>query len=141
MNKKTMKIIYEILMSLLAFISVTIILASLFNYINFYDEPYKTLDISILIIFTIDYIVKLFISKDKKIYFKKHIFDLIAILPIIELFYITQYSHLIKMTKLLKIIKLVKLLRLINVIGFVVIIEHNLLELYKDLKTRNNKKR
>lgn len=140
MNKKTIKIIYEIIMSVLAFISVSIIILSLFNLINFYDEPYKTLDILILIIFTIDYFVKFFISKNKKLYFQKHIFDLIAIIPIIEFFYITEYSKLIKMTKLLKIIKLVKLLRLINVIGFIVIIEHNLIELYNDLKTRNNKK-
>ncbi len=106
MNRKQ-KIIYEIIFTILALITVIITIFDLLEKINL--ETNLTLyyiDATIFVIFVIDYFVRLFIAEDKKIFFKQNIPDLIAIIPFSSLFKVFRISKLFRLTKLTKTFRL-----------------------------------
>lgn len=53
-------------MALLAIISIILIVLDYAHEINIISPPYSIIDNSILIIFAVDYFVRLFYAKDKK---------------------------------------------------------------------------
>ncbi|MBC8059383.1 MAG: potassium channel family protein [Clostridiaceae bacterium] len=71
------------------------------------------LDEIVLLVFTIDYFIRLFLADNKKLFFKKNIIDLIAILPFNSVFQAARIFRITKLTKLLKILRIIKLLRAI----------------------------
>lgn len=104
------KLHYEIVMTILALVAVTITLADFTGKLSLNDQSiWYFFDLSILIIFSIDYFIRLFLSDNKKIFFKMNIFDLLAIVPFNSLFRAFRLTRLFRMTKLLKILKFVKL--------------------------------
>ena len=75
-------VIYEIIFSVLSIIAVTIAVFDILEKITLTkDFVYYYIDISITIIFILDYFTRLYLSKDKKIFIKQNIPDLIAIMP------------------------------------------------------------
>ncbi|HDT8011957.1 TPA: ion transporter, partial [Enterococcus faecalis] len=84
------------------------------NVINISNPPFNIIDNIILITFTIDYIVRFFISKNKIKFFKENIFDLIAIIPFDAIF---SFFRIARLFRIAKIARLAKLTRAIGVVG------------------------
>lgn len=106
MNEKKFKkyyncliLIFSILSVIIALLDMTTGLEGILVYI------YEIL----LIFFIIDYFTRLIISKNKLTFFKKNIFDLIAIIPFNIIFKVNKMGKVAKMAKLVKISKLAKL--------------------------------
>lgn len=104
-----MKKIYYPTILVLSIASIVLALLDISNVISINAYPYNYADKSILIFFWIDYLVRLFLSKDKKQFFKANIFDLLAIIPFDSIFYFFRAF---------RVLRVIKLLRLIRIVGF-----------------------
>ncbi len=115
MDKKQLriKLIYESLMIFLALISVILVFASMLSIINIESQPYKSIEISILAVFWLDYIVRLVKSKNKKEFFRNNFFDLLAILPLSSSFSIFRLIRIIKFAQIAQLYKVTKVFELI----------------------------
>ncbi|URZ17230.1 potassium channel family protein [Clostridium felsineum] len=102
--------IYEVISALLALTSSTMLIIELsFNLSVTVEYIFDIIDNIILIIFAIDYFLRLYLSKDKKKFFKENIIDLLSIIPFNSIF---QGFRILKISKLLKFAKLLKFLKL-----------------------------
>lgn len=99
-------------MALLAIISIVLIVLDYAHEINIISPPYSIIDNSILIIFAVDYFVKLFYAKDKKRFFKENIFDLLSIIPVNNLFYVFRMARIGRAFRLLKLLRIFRLVGL-----------------------------
>ncbi|MDN7144979.1 potassium channel family protein [Liquorilactobacillus mali] len=90
-----MKRLYDVVISLLAVISVTMVIMDYSNTISIDSYPYNYIDGVILVIFTIDYFARLSLSKNKKQFFKSNIFDLLAIIPVNSIFSFFRIARLV----------------------------------------------
>jgi len=110
-KNKIITILYEIFITVLALVAVVITFLELLGkFVINETKPLYYLDLGILIIFIVDYIIRLRISKNKKEFFKNNIFDFIAILPFTSLLRIFRAFRLFRLLKIVKVIKLVKLI-------------------------------
>lgn len=82
LNKKTVHKIYMISDFALTFFWIILFILSLSGVIDIKVYPFNIIDTSILIIFTISYIVRFILASNKKEFFIKNIFDLLAIIPL-----------------------------------------------------------
>jgi voltage-gated potassium channel len=117
-NKKRLLLWYEVVIILLAVVAVTITVMDLNGTITL--EPSSSLywvDLGILLIFTVDYVVRLFYASDKVVFFKSNIFDLIAIIPFNSMFRIFRAFRLFRVLKITKVFRLTKLLRGFALLG------------------------
>lgn len=76
------------------------------DFINGLTELQILLDRTIYALFIIDYVVRIFLAENKKLFFKANIFDLIAILPFnsaFRIFRVFKFARLLRFTKLLRI--------------------------------------
>ena len=111
MNRKW-KLTYNVSMAILAVISIALISMDYGNIIKLAIPPYSIIDNLILAIFTVDYFVRLILSKNKWSFFKNNIFDLLSIIPstnIASLFRIARIGRLLKLLKILRVLRLVGL--------------------------------
>lgn len=105
-KKLILKTTYDITFCILAIIAV---------FLSIYDirvgcKPWQLMvDEIITIIFIIDYFVRLFISKDKKEFFRKNVLDLIAIIPFTSMFKIFRVLKIFRFAKIAKVLKLARL--------------------------------
>lgn len=106
--------IYNISMALLAVISIVLIALDYAHEIDINAMPYTAIDNAILIIFAIDYFVRLFSAKDKKTFFRDNVFDLLSIIPATE---ISSVFRLARIGRLLRILKILRILRLVGLTG------------------------
>ncbi|KZL92516.1 ion transporter [Clostridium magnum] len=109
-TKETLKILYDILMALLSIVAAfMLIISSSYNLSKITTYAFEIMDNIILLIFAIDYFIRLYLAKDKKTFFKHNIIDLIAILPFDLLF---QTARLLKLINIFKLAKLLMVLKL-----------------------------
>lgn len=109
MNKKA--IFYEISMAILSLIAVCVIVIDLtVNVTITEDKILMYVDNGIWFIFLLDYIIRLYISKNKWDFIKNNKLDLIAIIPFNAAF---QTLRLFKISGLLRLLRLSKLVRII----------------------------
>lgn len=108
-NNARVKIIYEVGISALAVIAVIMAFADILGKIDSSQSIWYWLDLSILLIFSIDYVVRLIMSDNKKRFFVMNIFDLIAIVPFSSFFRAFRIARLARLTRLIKFAKLAKL--------------------------------
>nr|WP_035455547.1 potassium channel family protein [Agrilactobacillus composti] len=106
--------IYTIFISLLALISVIMVVADFSNTININRVPYLWIDNSILIIFTLDYFGHLFTSKNKIEFIKTHIFDLLAIIPFSTIFYFFRLSRIFRIVRIARVFRFARLIGLMG---------------------------
>ncbi|MGN9105857.1 potassium channel family protein [Oliverpabstia intestinalis] len=99
-------LIYDLTFCILALVAVYISLCDLTTGCTDFQIR---VDYIITIIFIVDYVVRLFISKNKKDFFKQNIFDLIAIIPFTSLFKVFRVLKVLKVLKALKILKFARL--------------------------------
>lgn len=104
---KNKKMFYEIIFSVLALITVTMSILDLYGKIKLTPyNAYYMIDLSILIIFIVDYCIRLYLSQDKRDFIKDNIPDLIAIIPFNSLFKVFRIAKLLRFTKLFKFFRL-----------------------------------
>ncbi len=115
---KHLRITYEICLFILVLIAVTFAFLDLIGKISIISSPGLLLiENCILVIFSIDYFVRLYLSGNKKIYIRQHIFDLIAIIPFNSLFRAFRFVSIIKFFIMTEVFQMVKLIRLIAFVG------------------------
>lgn len=105
------KIVYEVSMSALAIVAVVLAILDISNGLNSWQI---VVDNIILVIFILDYVVRLVVSENKKDFVKSNILDLIAIIPFNSAFRVFRIFKLSKLFRLAKISKFTKLFRLIT---------------------------
>ena len=105
-EKSRFMLIYDLTFCILALVAVYISLCDLTTGCTDFQIR---VDYIITIIFIVDYVVRLFISKNKKDFFKQNIFDLIAIIPFTSLFKVFRVLKVLKVFKALKILKFARL--------------------------------
>lgn len=108
---KIVKRIYQIFISFLAIISVLITFAHWRHAITLSKEPFLFfLDVSIYLIFSVDYVVRLLLSSDKAKFIESNIPDLISLIPyysVFKLFRIFKIRPLAKFSRKLKFNKII----------------------------------
>lgn len=89
---------YDIVISVLAFVAVILCIIDISEGLQPWQQ---TLDTAILIIFTVDYLVRFYVAMDKKKFVQQCICDLIAILPFHTIFRAFKFAGVI--LKLVKV--------------------------------------
>ncbi len=116
-NKKYL-LAYNLFMGILAIIAVAIVTIDLFtNPSTFTSTLFNYIDLSIILIFAIDYFTRLFFAKGKLIFIKSNIIDLISIIPFNTMFQAFRLIRLIKLLKFTRLMKLTKLVRIAALFG------------------------
>lgn len=110
-------LIYNTFLALLAIAVVILLVNDATGNINIFIAPYYQIDIAILVLFTMDYIIRFIRAADKKFYFTNNIFVLISVLPILligndsgilaECFIALQVLCVVHIFKLIKYIVIV----------------------------------
>lgn len=108
---------YDFSIITFALTSVILVILDLSGKINLSLNPYKTIDLIILSIFWIDYIARISSAKNKKLFFKNNILDLIAIIPLNQLFAMFRIFRVFRIVRLAKITKLARIFRSIAFLG------------------------
>ncbi len=98
MHKKFTYIVYQIIMAILAVISIGMLIAYYAKRINIDAYPYNMIDNGIWLAFFTDYVIRLIISPNKREFVKDNIFDLLSI---------GQIGRTFQMLKLMRIMRLV----------------------------------
>ncbi|GKQ42395.1 ion transporter [Companilactobacillus sp. RD055328] len=107
-------LLYETTMIILAIISIVLIVLNYMGIIEITAEPYINISRVILLVFILDYFTRLFRSKNKKMFFKNNIIDLLAIVPFNYSFALFRVFRLLRIGKVFKIFGWGKLDNLIN---------------------------
>lgn len=106
---KRFLLLYEWLMSVMAIISILMIILDYADVININHAPYKVIDNLTWCLFTLDYFTRLLIAKNKKTFFQKNFFDLLSIIPVVGFFQFFRISRLVRLIRVLRIVRLVGL--------------------------------
>lgn len=114
---KKLSAVYNVGIVVLAVVSVSMAFADLLGAGIVNQAWFYPLDNAILIVFAIDYIVRFILAKGKGDFFKKNIFDLIAIIPFNSLFSMFRFFRIFRILRVTKIAKLAKLARFIGMGG------------------------
>lgn len=112
-----LKKFYDTSIVILAIISIIIAITDIINSVTENYAVVKIVDTLIIVIFTVDYIVRLFIASKKWLFFKENIFDLIAIIPLSNMFSIFRIARIARIVRLSKVAKATKALRLVRIVG------------------------
>jgi len=114
--KNKLKIIYEVIMILLAIAVVSILMIETFLDIGEKTaEIFYSIDLYILIIFAIDYFTRLlFLTNNKKEFVKNNILDLIAIIPFSSVFRVARVARLARLGRLARLSRMSKITRLLR---------------------------
>lgn len=107
-------ILYNIVMAVLAAASIILIVLDYAKTINISSPLYNIIDNGILIVFALDYFIRLGRAKDKWKFFKNNIFDLLSIIPATE---ISSVFRLARIGRLLRLLKVLRVLRLVGLAG------------------------
>lgn len=110
------RLIYEIFMASLALLSVIIITLSSFSIISTETKIFKITDIILLSIFWIDYLVRIYLSDNKREFFKDNFFDFLAILPMSSYFAIFRLIRILKLAQIAHLYKITRLDKALTVI-------------------------
>ncbi len=113
-NNIKLQFYFEVFMTTLALISVILVIGDMLSIIDSQTQAFKIAEIILLSIFWLDYLIRLFISENKKEFFRDHFFDFLAILPLSNSFAIFR---LIRILRLAKVAQLGKVTKLVNVFG------------------------
>lgn len=102
---------YNILIAVLAIISIVLAVLDIRNTANLQKMPFSLIDNSILFFFTLDYFCRFSLAKKKNQFFLNNIFDLLAIIPFNSL------ASFLRVARLVRIARLLKLIRFTRVVG------------------------
>ncbi len=126
LKKLNLKLIYDLVILVLALISVILVFFDMFSVLSLEDKPYKQIDLIILLLFWTDYICRFLISKSKVTFFKENIADFIAIIPFNSIFSFFRISRVFRIAKVTRLSKLTKTTRLVRAFAFIGILRKRL---------------
>lgn len=106
--KQKLEKFYDVATGVLALFAVSLAIIDIDRGLN---EWQQTADNAVLAIFAVDYVARLCIAKNKKVFFKENIFDLVAIFPFSSFF---RAFRVVRLVKLAKLVKLSKMSRLVS---------------------------
>lgn len=114
--KLTRQNIYQLTMSALGFISIVMTLQYYMGTLNLGKYPWVLIDSFIIVVFAIDYFYRLLAVKNKWLFFKHNVFDLLAILPTSILLGLLGLAgiHVGHTMKLVQFVRMVGILGKIN---------------------------
>lgn len=104
-------VIYEIVFGILAITSVIFAIIDIRSGLSSWQQY---VDLSIWIIFVIDYAARLILSQSKKIFIKNNVLDLIAIIPFNSALRILRSFKFLRLLKFMKILKMARLIALLG---------------------------
>ena len=102
-------ITYDIVMTVLALISIGLVIFDLVGLISIGRRPFRVIDQSITLIFAIDYAISFSLAPRKRIFVKTHVLDLLAIIPYNEVFTFLRFSRVGRFARLAKLSRLIGL--------------------------------
>lgn len=103
---------YEIVMAVLALIVAIILFIEFTRPLTEEQETLLTrIDLTILVIFAVDYFYRLIKAKDKWIFVKSNVFDLIAIMPFDKAFRLARLARLIRLLRFTKVLRIFAFMR------------------------------
>lgn len=122
-NRKKLFYVYETFIIMLAIVAVSLTVLDFNNQITMEPgSPLYLVDLGILIIFAVDYFVRLFIAPNKKEFVKDNVFGLIAIIPFNSLFRIFRAFRLFKLFRITKLTRVTQIFRMGRLVkGFALI--------------------
>ena len=103
---------YQIGIIVLAIISIVLAVLDIAGKISLSEEPFKAIDIGILIVFIVDYMIRILHSDDKISFVLHNIPDLLAIMPFYSLFSVFRIFRILKIAKIGRVLKFTRLFRL-----------------------------
>lgn len=119
-TKNLLKKIYNVAIIVLAVASIALTIAEMCGKLDLSAGVPYIVDTTILILFAIDYLVRLALAKGARWdFFKHNIFDLIAIIPFNSIFAMFRFARLFRLAKLAKFTKLSKLTKLVRLTAFI----------------------
>lgn len=108
---------YNALIIILAAISIILSMLDINGIISIVQKPYIYVDASIWLVFVFDYFYGLMAAKDKRFYFRTHIWDLLAIIPLNALFSFFRFNRIFKLVSMQRILLVFRFARLAGIIG------------------------
>ncbi|MCW6680611.1 potassium channel family protein [Aerococcaceae bacterium NML130460] len=129
---------YRGMIVVLAIISITLVLLDYADIITLLRMPYRELDIAITVVFTFDYLIRLWLADYKWLFVRKKVFDLLAIMPMDAMFTFFRVGRILRVTRLTKVSRLSRLIglsgklkyqlqRFLNTNGLIYVLYINLL--------------
>ncbi|MCC5889411.1 MAG: ion transporter [Alkalibacterium sp.] len=110
---------YDPIIIILATFSVSLVILDSLALIDLTLSPVREIDILILLLFTTDYIYRLFQSDQKGHFFKNNIMDLIAIIPFHSVFAVFRMARLFRIARLTRLSRTMRMFRLTRVVGLI----------------------
>jgi voltage-gated potassium channel len=108
---KRFSTLYEAVMALLALLAVSISFMDLTGHISITTSSlFYGMDLAILIVFAIDYLVRIILSADRKKFFQNNIFDLLAIIPFSSFFRAFRLARLLRFMRFIRLLKIASIL-------------------------------
>lgn len=127
------RIIYNIIMAFLSLAIATILIVQLTLKLGYNSEIILTnIAYTIWAIFVIDFVIRFFISTDKKIFIKNNIIDLISIIPFHTFFILLSNLEVFHLGN-----KYIILLKLVMVLRIVAIVKRSNSNFYRFMRTNN----
>lgn len=127
------RIIYNIIMAFLSLAIATILIVQLTLKLGYNSEIILTnIASTIWAIFVIDFVIRFFISTDKKIFIKNNIIDLISIIPFHTFFILLSNLGVFHLGS-----KYIILLKLVMVLRIVAIVKRSNSNFYRFMRTNN----
>lgn len=102
---------YTISITILAIASIVLSILDMTGKISLSSAPYRQLDITILLLFAADYVVRFYKSNDRKKFFKENIPDLLAIIPFSSIFSAFRVFRVFRIAKASRLLKVTRMLR------------------------------
>ena len=131
-RKKLLHTSYEIGMSALAVMVLVILVIEFTSDLNeFYLDLFAKIDMSILIVFALDYAIRFSLAKKKFKFFKSNILDLVAIIPFDKAFRIARLARLTRLVRLSRTSKIARILKLARLSIFIKKFGRGLIKLLK----------
>lgn len=109
---------YDVTIAFLAVISIVMVIIDYSGVISLNTWPYWLIDNIILMIFAIDYFVRLAHAKSKWQFFRTHLLDLLAIIPFSSFFAFFRFS------RAFRLLRFSRALRLTRLAGIITILQH-----------------
>ncbi len=114
-ENKNISVLYEIIMAMLAISAVSISFMDFTGHISITSNlPFYWIDLTILILFALDYLIRLIFSADRKKFFISNLFDLFAIIPFNSIFRAFRFVRLLRFTRFVRLIKMARILILLK---------------------------
>lgn len=118
-RKNLLNTIYEIGMSVLAVMVLIILVIEFTSDLSEYHfDLFAKIDMSILVVFALDYVIRFSLARNKFVFFKSNILDLIAIMPFDKAFRLARLARLTRLVRLSRTSKIARLFKLTRLLIF-----------------------